>query len=185
MEESRFNNLTIAEQERFLGRARALNLKRKTLSSMPILRAKRNKPLPLSFAQQRLWLLTQMEGGSKAYHMPYSMCLRGRLKSGALRRALDRIVTRHEALRTSFVMVKGEAWQRVAPAEASRFHLLEHDLRQYTDIETELKRLQREEAEREFDLQAGPLVRGRLIRVGEEEHWLLITMHHIVSDGWS
>ena len=124
-------------------------------------------------------------GVSRAYHIPVGMQLRGALDGGALRRALDRIVERHEALRTRFVQVEGEPVQRIEAAEESRFHLLEHDLRGHEERETELERWMEEEAETAFDLEQGPLIRGRLIRLGEEEHALLITMHHIVSDGWS
>jgi amino acid adenylation domain-containing protein len=185
VQESHFDSLTIAEQERFLSRARALNLNRKISSPLTIHPVGRDQHLPLSFAQQQLWFLTQMQGGSKAYHMPYSMCLRGPLELTALRRALDRIVSRHETLRTTFVTVEGEPRQRIAPAEESRFHLLEHDLGGHHEGLCELERIQTEEAETDFDLEAGPPLRGRLVRMGEEENWLLITMHHIVSDGWS
>ena len=146
--------------------------------------AERGGPLPLSFAQQRLWFLAQM-GASEAYHIFYGWRLKGRLDREALRRALDRIVGRHEALRTTFVALEGEPAQRIAAAEESRFHLLEYDLVGASDAQTELDHLVREEAASGFDLEAGPLIRGRLIRMEEEEHALLITMHHIVSDGWS
>ncbi|HEY6351239.1 MAG TPA: amino acid adenylation domain-containing protein, partial [Candidatus Angelobacter sp.] len=150
-----------------------------------ITRAERGGRVPLSFAQQRLWFLAQMEGGSKAYHMPFDLRLNGRLNRAALKRTLDRIVARHEALRTTFLMVNEEPEQRIAPVEESRFHLLEHDLRQHPDANGELERVIAEEAGAGFDLERGPLIRGRLIRLGEEEHALLISMHHIVSDGWS
>ena len=94
-----------------------------------ITRAERGGRLPLSFAQQRLWFLAQMEGVSEAYHMPFGLRLKGNLDRVALRGALDRVVARHEALRTTFIMVDGEAVQRILSAEESRFHLLEHDLR--------------------------------------------------------
>ncbi|MGH8656871.1 MAG: non-ribosomal peptide synthetase, partial [Gammaproteobacteria bacterium] len=138
----------------------------------------------MSFAQQRLWFLAQI-GASQAYHIANGWRLKGQLDRGALRRALDRIVRRHEALRTTFIVIEGQPVQRIAAAEESRFHVLEHDLIGVTEAQTELDWLVREEAAAEFDLEAGPLIRGRLIRLGEEEHALLITMHHIVSDGWS
>ena len=154
-------------------------------SRLPLItRAERGGDLPLSFAQQRLWFLAQMEGVSEAYHVPFGMRLKGDLKRGALRQALDRIVERHEVLRTTLVVVDGEPEQRIA-SEESFFHLVEHDLREAGDVQGELERLVAEEARTRFDLEAGPLIRGRLIREGEDEHMLLITMHHIVSDGWS
>ena len=150
----------------------------------PITPAERDGDLPLSFAQQRLWFLAQI-GASEAYHIFKGWRLKGRLDGGALRRALDQIVARHEALRTTFVAIEGEPVQRIAAAEESPFHLVEYDLVGMPDVQTKLKHLVREEATAGFDLEAGPLIRGRLVGVGEEEHALLITMHHIVSDGWS
>ena len=150
----------------------------------PITPAERGGPLPLSFAQQRLWFLAQI-GASEAYHVYYGWRVKGQLDRSALRRALDRIVARHEALRTTFIVIEGQPIQRIAAAEESRFHLVEHDLVGTPDAQTKLEHLVRAEARAGFDLEAGPLIRGRLIRLGEEEHALLITMHHIVSDGWS
>ncbi|MCG6576907.1 non-ribosomal peptide synthetase, partial [Pseudomonas sp. AF32] len=155
-------------------------------STLPeIVRVARNEALPLSFAQQRLWFLAQMEGASSAYHMPAGLRLRGVLDAVALERALDRIVARHEALRTTFVHNQGvEALQRIAPADAG-FALLRQDLHAHTDAEAELHAVAVREASDAFDLENGPLIRGRLIRLGDEDHVLLVTMHHIVSDAWS
>ena len=151
----------------------------------PIAPAERAERLPLSFAQQRLWFLAQIEGGSAAYHIPLALHLKGSLNAAVLRLALDRIMARHEALRTTFHLLNGEPVQRIAPAEESRFLLEEHDLRGRSDADPELDRLAALEAGAEFDLEAGPLIRGRLIRLREDEHALLITMHHIASDAWS
>jgi amino acid adenylation domain-containing protein len=151
----------------------------------PIVRVQRTQRLPLSFAQQRLWFLAQMEEVSKAYHLSLGLHLRGNLDPGALRRALARIVVRHEALRTTFVLIDGEPAQHIAKVEHAEFHLLEHDLRGHSAAKTELERLMAEEADTRFDLASGPLIRGRLIRESEDEYVLLITMHHIVSDEWS
>ncbi|HKV90934.1 MAG TPA: amino acid adenylation domain-containing protein [Candidatus Angelobacter sp.] len=151
----------------------------------PITKADRKQPLPLSYAQQRLWFLAQMEGISKVYHIPFGVRLLGKLNRHALVQALDRLVQRHEALRTTFVVVDGEPVQQIAAAEESRFSLQEHDLREQPDAELQVRQLADDEANTSFDLEAGPLIRGRLIRQGEDEHTLLVTMHHIVSDGWS
>src|ERR1035441_3810779 len=140
---------------------------------------------PLSFAQQRLWLLAQMERASEAYHIPLGLSLKGDLNRAALRGALDRILARHEALRTRFAMIDGELVQQITAVEGSRFLLIEHDLRFHNDTKAELDRVTELEASASFDLEAGPLIRGRLIRLSEDEHVLLITMHHIASDGWS
>jgi amino acid adenylation domain-containing protein len=151
----------------------------------PITPAKRSERLPLSFAQQRLWFLAQMEGASDAYNVPFGVYLKGDVDHEALRRTLDRILIRHEALRTTFAFIDGEPVQQLAIAKNSRFLLLEHDLRGHDKANAELDRLIGIEAGAAFDLEHGPLIRGRLIRLAEDEHALLITMHHIVSDGWS
>jgi len=147
--------------------------------------ADRTGPLPLSFAQQRLWFLEQLGNLGSMYHIPTRLRLRGELDRGALARALDRIVERHEALRTTFAEVDGVPEQRIAPAGASGFHLAEHDLGGRADAEAELGRVVAEEARAPFDLQRGPLIRGRLVRLAADDHVLLLTMHHIVSDDWS
>jgi amino acid adenylation domain-containing protein len=148
-------------------------------------RVDRTGNIPLSFAQQRLWFLEQFGNLGSTYHIPMRLRLRGELDRDALARSLDRIVARHEALRTSFPMVDGEPVQRIAPAEASGFLLVEHDLRAWPDAEDELRRVMSDEASAPFDLAQGPLVRGRLVRMAADDNVLLLTMHHIVSDGWS
>jgi len=177
--------LTSIERERLLKLAQVSNVKRKAVAMSPIVRAEREGVLPLSFAQQRLWFLCQMDGVSRAYHMPLGLHLQGDLDREVLCRALDRIPARHEALRTTFALIDGEPVQQIAGDH--RFHLLEHDLLASSEAEkeNELARLMEEEANASFDLQQGPLIRGRLIRLAERQHALLITMHHIVSDGWS
>src|SRR5215204_1283629 len=178
------SQLTLVEKERLLKLAKSFRVESLTPTLPSISVVEQREHLPLSFAQQRLWFLAQI-GASQAYHISNGWRLKGQLDRGALRRALDRIVARHEALRTAFVALESQPIQRIAAAEESQFHLLEHDLIGVTEAQTELDRLVREEAASEFDLEAGPLIRRRLIRLGEEEHVLLITQHHIVSDGWS
>ena len=156
-------------------------------STLPaILRADRSGRLPLSFAQQRLWFLAQLgEVADVAYHQPMNMRFVGALDGTALQRALDRIVARHEALRTVFDVVAGEPEQRVLPEQGSHFLLVQHDLRGRPDAEQALQQLMQEEASAPFDLRHGPLIRGRLIRERDDQYVLLITQHHILSDGWS
>jgi amino acid adenylation domain-containing protein len=164
----------------------ASSLKRAMPAELPpIVRVGRGPRLPLSFAQQRLFFLAQMEEASRAYHVPWGLHLKGKLDAAALRRALDRIVARHEALRTTFVLLDGEPVQRIASAADSRFHMVERDLRRHREAPAELNRLLTDHANAPFNLQTGPLIRGLLVRESEDEHTLLITMHHIVSDGWS
>jgi amino acid adenylation domain-containing protein len=145
----------------------------------------RSGPLALSFAQRRLWFLEQLGRAGAGYHVPTRLRLRGELDREALGRALERIVARHEALRTTFRAVGGVPVQRITPVEESGFSLPRHDLADHAGAEAELRRLMAEEAAAPFDLERGPLIRGRLIRLAEEDHVLLVTMHHIVSDGWS
>jgi amino acid adenylation domain-containing protein len=176
--------LTLAQRSELLGMARARDLARRGSELPPIQPASRDERVPLSFAQQRLWFLAQLRDLGTTYHVARRLRLRGALDRDALVRALDRIVGRHEGLRTTFAQVDGVPEQRIAPADGG-FHLVEHDLAERTDAEAELERLVAEEGHAPFDLEHGPLIRGRLIRVGADDHVLLITMHHIVSDGWS
>ena len=150
-----------------------------------IVRTDRGERISLSFAQLRLWFLAQMDGGSEAYHIPFSLRLSGDLDARALRQALNRILARHEALRTTFVSEDGDPVQRIADEQDSCFQLIEHDLRHHADGQIELDYLIAEEARTPFDLEVGPLIRGRLLRHADTEYTLTITMHHIVSDGWS
>ncbi|WP_031339750.1 condensation domain-containing protein, partial [Xanthomonas maliensis] len=141
-------------------------------------------PPLLSFAQQRLWFLSQLEGVSEAYHISGGLRLHGVLDTSALQRALDRIVARHASLRTTFALVDGQALQQIA-AEDSGFALMHHDLRDVPDREAALERLLAEAAQKPFVLEQGPLIRGELMRLAQTEHVLFVSMHHIVSDGWS
>ena len=150
----------------------------------PITAVSREGALPLSFAQQRLWFLGQLEEVSATYHIPVGLRLRGELDGEALQRSLDRVVARHEALRSVFVETDGQPHVELLPEHTS-LPLLEQDLRGVEDAEERLRELMVEEAQARFDLARGPLVRGRLIRLAEQEHILLLTQHHIVSDGWS
>ncbi|HEV2736834.1 MAG TPA: amino acid adenylation domain-containing protein, partial [Longimicrobiaceae bacterium] len=162
----------------------ARGLESATRAELPAIEpVERGADLPLSFAQQRLWFVERLAAAGAAFHIPVRQRLRGELDRAALRRALARIVARHEALRTVFAEVDGAPVQRIT--EESRFDLLEHDLAGHPDAAAELRRLVADEAGAPFDLARGPLIRGRLVQIGDDDHVLLITMHHIVSDGWS
>ena len=137
----------------------------------------------LSFAQRRLWFLSQLDGESP-YHIPIALHLAGEVHVDALRRALDRIVARHEVLRTTFTKADGEPVQRIAPP-GEGIAWSQDDLRGRGDAEAERDRLMELQARQPFDLERGPLVRVRLLRMDEREFVLVLTMHHIVSDGWS
>ncbi|MEO8429878.1 MAG: amino acid adenylation domain-containing protein [Acidobacteriota bacterium] len=140
---------------------------------------------PASFAQQRLWFLHYLEPGVASYNLPIALRLKGQLDAGALEESLNEILRRHDALRTSFPVRDGVPVQVVAP-------LRQVDL-QPTDLgdipaegrEQEASRLVSLEASRPFDLASGPLLRAKLFGLDEESHVLVVTTHHIVSDGWS
>ncbi|HET8775597.1 MAG TPA: amino acid adenylation domain-containing protein, partial [Thermoanaerobaculia bacterium] len=152
--------------------------------------ADRDQPLPLSLAQQRLWFLDQLDdqldgAASAAYHMPAALRLRGDLDVAALRAALDRLVARHESLRTSFTATGGVPHQAIAPADCG-FALDVHDLDPMGfGSDEDFEQFVADAVGRPFDLSAGPLVRGQLLRLADDEHLLLIVQHHIVTDAWS
>ncbi|MDH1142723.1 amino acid adenylation domain-containing protein, partial [Pseudomonas mosselii] len=141
----------------------------------------RGQSLPLSFAQQRLWFLAQMDDASAAYHIPLGLVMRGPLDRAALERALGRIIERHENLRSHFTQEGAEARVRVAPGRGG-FALVWHDLR---GAAQQLPELMHAEALLPFDLAHQLPVRGRLLCLAAEHHVLLLTLHHIVADGWS
>ena len=151
----------------------------------PIEPARRDQPLPLSFAQQRLWLLDQLQPGGTTYNMPIAVRLHGQLNNDALRATLDEVVRRHEVLRTSFVL-QGAVLQQVIGAPGP-LPLAQDDLSALTPAQREIRadELAAVEAQRPFDLADGPLIRARLVRMDQHDHIMLLTMHHIVSDAWS
>ncbi|MEA2694372.1 MAG: hypothetical protein QOJ16_3759, partial [Acidobacteriota bacterium] len=157
----------------------------------PLVPVDRDGPLPLSFAQQRLWIIDQLEPGSSAYQVPLALRLTGRLDVVALHRGLAEILRRHEALRTRFELRDGNPSQVISPYVPPLLPRIDltaldsgargaHGAR-----EAELRRLNRAESLRPFDLARGPLFRATLVLLAGAEHALLTTMHHIVSDGWS
>lgn len=151
----------------------------------PIVQVSRDDELPLSFAQERLWFISRMgESASRAYHIVTAHRLEGPLNEGALVASLDEIVRRHECLRTLFPAVGGRPFQLIAPKEP--FALERVDLRAMPadERERELTRVSAGAARRPFDLGDGPLFTGLLVRLGDDEHALLLVMHHIVADGW-
>ena len=140
---------------------------------------------PLSFAQQRLWFLDQLEKGNPAYNIAFSVRLRGLLKETALERSLNEIVQRHEALRTTFSLVEGQPVQVIDPC--LRLPLPVVDCQNLSELErqSEVRRLAIQQSQQPFDLTRGPLLRAQLLRLDQQEHILLMSMHHIISDEWS
>jgi amino acid adenylation domain-containing protein len=149
----------------------------------PVRRRGEGSNAPLSFAQQRLWIVDKLEPHSASYNLPSALRLEGLLDIVALQRSFDELIRRHEALRTTFSIVAGEPTQVIGPPVRAALPLI--DLSQSSDSEAEARRLAREEAQRPFDLARGPLLRATLVRLSAECHLLLVTLHHIVADGWS
>ncbi|HEU0301354.1 MAG TPA: amino acid adenylation domain-containing protein, partial [Longimicrobium sp.] len=155
------------------------------IEAPPIRPAERGGPLPLSFAQERLWFVDRLEPGSAVYHMPFQYLLRGPLDVDALRRAFGEMVRRHEMLRTALPFTGEQPVQVIAPALP--VDLPVHDFRHLPEAERdgEEERVLREAATQPFDMAHGPLFRVALVRLGEDEHVLAVVLHHVISDGWS
>ncbi|HEX4962825.1 MAG TPA: non-ribosomal peptide synthase/polyketide synthase [Thermoanaerobaculia bacterium] len=151
----------------------------------PIPRTSREQPAPLSFAQQRLWLIDQLEPGSPLYNVPVVLRLAGKLDTAALARSFGEIVRRHEVLRTVFSSEQGEPAQSVSPACALALARVDLGGISSARRSNEALRLAAREIWRPFDLREGPLLRVLLVALGEAEHLLALALHHIVSDGWS
>src|SRR5438105_1760115 len=138
---------------------------------------------PVTFAQQRLWFLDQLQPEAASYTVPWSIRMRGRLNTEALERGLNEIVRRHEVLRTTFCVRDEQPVQVVGSTLRVPLPLI--DLSEAQDREVRAQQMAVEEAHKPIDLRKGPLLRGCVIRLAPEEHILLLTMHHIVFDGWS
>ena len=148
----------------------------------PMPRAARHERMPASFAQQRLWVLDQLEGGRAIYHVPACAWLSGQLDVPALKEALRQTIARHEALRTTFATVNGEPVLRIGPAAVP---LTIDDLSTIADAERVALSLATANARIPFDLSAGALLRVRLFRIRSDRHLLSLTLHHIIADAWS
>ncbi|HET9244794.1 MAG TPA: condensation domain-containing protein, partial [Xanthobacteraceae bacterium] len=141
--------------------------------------------MPLSFAQQRLWFLSEFQPDSSEYITPSVLRLCGVLDSGALARALSGLVARHESLRTTFESVEGRGVQVVHPPGEVELPVVDLSGFSEGDRRAELDRVLAREAVCPFDLSCGPLMRVRLVRLGAQDHVLSLMLHHIVTDGWS
>ncbi|HXO22735.1 MAG TPA: condensation domain-containing protein, partial [Thermoanaerobaculia bacterium] len=150
----------------------------------PITRVERDQAPVLSFAQERLWFFGQVQPDSPIFNMALAVRLEGELAAGALERSLREVVRRHEVLRTTFPTIDGLPVQRIAAAGAVALPVV--DLGAIAEpAAAEARRLYLEEGRQPFDLAAGPLLRPLLLRLAPRRHELLVTLHHIVSDGWS
>src|SRR5581483_4568964 len=167
------------------GLAKRIQTIRDQSDSAPIPRARRDQPLPLSFAQQRLWFLDQLEPNNPLYNIPWALRIRGKLDTNALDRSLNAIVERHESLRTTFHSVEDQPVQVVAPSFQLPLNIV--DLSELPDRErrSRVDELIAEESQRAFDLASLPLLRSTLLKIADNEHVLVLNIHHIVSDRWS
>lgn len=154
---------------------------RTSLTSIP--RRKDQIDLPLSFAQQRLWFLDRLEPGSSAYNMYSAQHLQGPLNIAAIEQSINQIFQRHESLRTTIHEMNGEPIQVIIPFSTLNLRMIR--LQDSDDREAEVDRLVHEELECPFDLAAGPLIRAAMLQLSADEHILLFTLHHIISDAWS
>jgi amino acid adenylation domain-containing protein/non-ribosomal peptide synthase protein (TIGR01720 family) len=157
-----------------------------TVQAPPLVRVPRGGgELPLSFAQQRLWFLDQLEPESPFYNMAAVVHFLGSLDVSALEQSLREVVRRHEGLRTTFLGVDGRPRQIIAEEPSLTLPVIDLSALLSTAQEAERRRLTAEEGEQPFNLAKGPLLRTKLLRLSDTEHVLLLTMHHIISDGWS
>lgn len=153
------------------------------VSEPTIPQADRSQPIPLSFAQQRLWLLDKIEPGSVAYNVPFVIRIKGKLDVEKLAGAYQQVISRHEALRTVFVATESGACQQFLALK--HFNLAQQVLDSETVDESYLRRLVSIEVMTPFQLETGPLVRAKLLQLNQDEHVLVMVAHHIVTDGWS
>jgi aspartate racemase len=148
-------------------------------------KASRPKTFPLSFAQERLWVLDQLTPGSPVYNVPVAVRLTAPLNVVVLERSLNEIVRRHGSLRTRFTAVDGQPVQVITPELSLTLPVVNLEEFSESEREEQARQLAAQEAHQPFDLARGPLWRASLLRLSDEEHLLLLTMHHIISDGWS
>ncbi|UEH06909.1 non-ribosomal peptide synthetase [Pseudomonas sp. HN8-3] len=150
-----------------------------------IAKVDRSAPVPLSYSQQRMWFLWQMEPDSPAYNVGGMARLRGVLDVQRFEAALQALIMRHETLRTTFPSVDGVARQKVAPQTGVRMDWQDFSALSEAERQLGLQQLADQEAHTPFNLETGPLLRACLVKAGEQEHYLVLTLHHIVTEGWA
>jgi amino acid adenylation domain-containing protein len=156
-----------------------------SMQAEPLLPIPRSESIPLSFAQARLWFLDQLQPNSSFYNIPLALRLIGQLNIAALQSSINAIIQRHEALRTNFATQEGQPVQVIASTLNCQLQVVNLLHLPESDREIEAQRLVNEQANRPFNLEREPLLRGTVLQLGETEYVLLLTMHHIISDGWS
>jgi amino acid adenylation domain-containing protein/non-ribosomal peptide synthase protein (TIGR01720 family)/FkbM family methyltransferase len=151
----------------------------------PIQRSGEREHAPLSFPQHELWLSDKLEPGTTAFNLPTIVKISGQFNISIIEQTLSEIVRRHEILRTTFAEVDGQPLQIIAPPRPLSLPVVDLSRLFAGRREAQVKRLMKEETEQPFDLQRGPLMRVRLVKLSGSEHVLLLTLHHIICDGWS
>ncbi len=151
----------------------------------PLLPVSRDRQLPISFAQERLWILDQLEGESPFYNIPAAISLVGQLNVSALQQSFQEIINRHEVLRTNFTNVDGQPVQIIHPHLEVKLPVIDLRSRCLDERTQETQRLATEQVQVAFDLTRDCLIRGCLLQLDDTEYLLLLTMHHIISDAWS
>ena len=169
-----FDNSKVGELAAVIESLRSVD---RTVIEVPLVPVAHNGELPMTFAQESLWAIDQITPATGAYNIPRALRLKGSLNTGALQQSLDAIVSRHEVLRTVFRSHNGKPFAFVDPD--CKIELVIRDLN--TDLRSEVA----EESRRPFNLSTGPLLRATVLRLDEDEHILIVSMHHIISDGWS
>lgn len=179
---SLFEHPTVSELAKFIETMRSLS---QSVSAPPILPRTQEAEIPLSFSQQRLWFLEQLDSGDALYNIRAVVRLSGKVNIPALEMSFNEIIARHEILRTNFIVNNGQPIQIIAPTVNLVLPVVE--LQQLPEIEREVKsqQLAEQEAAYSFNLSNEPLLRVKLLKLGESENILLLTMHHIIADGWS
>ncbi|MCX7596999.1 MAG: condensation domain-containing protein, partial [Fischerella sp.] len=159
--------------------------KRGKLQTETIPKRQNSQPVPLSFSQKRLWFIDRLYHGSSFYHVSSALHLTGLLNVTALQRSLNEILRRHEAWRTIFVTEDEQPIQIILPQLTWEMPIINIEHLANIDWEIEVKQIATKVAQKPFNLATGPLVRATLLRLRETEHILLLTIHHIITDGWS
>ncbi|MEO8192198.1 MAG: condensation domain-containing protein, partial [Acidobacteriota bacterium] len=175
----------LSAAQRALLEKRVRDAARATDSPMIPARSDPSRPAPLSSPQRRLWVLDQLVPGSSWYNVTRLFRVEGPLDPDLLKRALSAVVSRHASLRTAFPSPAGQPMQVVSSSASSSLVRLSVEGVPVEDAETRALALAREDAERPFDLERGPLFRAALYRLAPDRHILHFTVHHIVTDGWS
>ncbi|WP_437796533.1 amino acid adenylation domain-containing protein [Sorangium sp. So ce693] len=182
---SLFDHPTVAELARDVDRRRDPAGGAPAAGAPPIVAAPRQGPLPLSFAQQRLWFLEQLQGQRGLLTIPFALRLTGALDAEALKRSFASVIARHEVLRTAIVVDRGEPWQAILPPQPFELPLDDLSALPAEVADAQLSRRIDAVLTAPFDLQRPPLLRAQLFRLGQRAHVLAVALHHIAADGWS